>query len=462
MSRKTVLAVDLGAESGRVMAVHLENEALYIEELHRFGNPVTEINGTLTWDFLHLWREITAGIAKGRPLNPLSVGVDTWGVDFGLLDKNGDLIGNPINYRDRRTAGMIDVVIDKVGREAVFAQTGIQFIPINSLYQLMSLVESKSPQLEMAATFLTAPDLINYWLTGRKVCEFTNATTTQLLNPQTGSWATDLMAQLGIPTHIFPEIVTPGTLLGHFEGLPVIAPASHDTGSAVAGVPAANLHYAYISSGTWSLVGIEVDRPILSAAALAANVTNEGGVYGRYRLLKNVMGLWIVQQCRDSWAAEGDDLSYQVLVDLAEEAGPAAGWFDANDPSLLPPGDHPARVQALCRAAEQPVPQSKGQIIRCVLESLAREYARVLDQIEEVAGRPIEVVHIVGGGCQNRLLNQLTAAATGRPVIAGPVEATVLGNALVQFIALGEIEDLKRGRKIIGGSCDLVTFRPEE
>lgn len=460
MADKTVLAIDLGAESGRVMAVHFDGTALALEELHRFENPVTSVNNTLHWDFLHLWREITAGIDKGRPLNPLSLGVDTWGVDFGLLDQNGALIGNPVNYRDSRTNGMMEAVFEQVPREEVFARTGIQFMPINSLYQLMSLVVEQSPQLAIAETFLTAPDLLNYWLTGRKACEFSNATTTQLFNPTTGTWATGLMEKLGIPPQIFPEIVQPGTGLGEYRGIPVIAPACHDTGSAVAAVPAQTADYAYISSGTWSLVGLEVDHPVMTPAALEANVTNEGGVYGTYRLLKNVMGLWIVQQCRATWAAQGDDHSYADLTEMAIAAGPSPTQIDPNSPDLLPPGDHPARIQAQCRAAGRPVPQSKGQIIRCVLESLAREYGRVLEQLAAVSGKTIDIIHIVGGGTQNRLLNQLTAEAAGRPVITGPIEATVLGNALVQLIALGEIPDLQTGRDLIRNMGKIERYDP--
>ena len=291
MSQKTVLAVDLGAESGRVMAVRFDGQRLSLEELHRFANPLTTINGTIHWDFLHLWREIAAGITKGKALKPASLGVDTWGVDFGLLDKQGNLIGNPVNYRDPRTEGMMEKVFAKVPKAEVFAQTGSQFLSLNTLYQMMSLVESRSPQLEIADTFLTAPDLLNYWLTGAKVCEFSNATTTQMFNPTTGTWAFDMLDRLGIPKHIFPEIVPSGTQLGSYEEIPVIAPACHDTGSAVAAVPAITKNFAYISSGTWSLVGLENERAILSEAALAANATSEGGIYGTWRFLKNIIGI---------------------------------------------------------------------------------------------------------------------------------------------------------------------------
>lgn len=465
MKPKTVLAIDLGAESGRVMAAHFDGQRLSLEELHRFANPLTTVNGTVHWDFLHLWREITAGIRRGRAFDPASIGVDTWGVDFGLLDGQGNLIGNPVNYRDPRTDGMMDAVFATVPRDAVFAQTGIQFMPINTLYQMMSLVQARSPQLEIAATFLTAPDLINYWLTGAKVCEFSNATTTQMFNPRTGSWATEMLAALGVPTHIFPEVVPPGTRLGEYEGIPVIAPACHDTGSAVASVPAASADFAYISSGTWSLVGLEVDAPVISAASLAANVTNEGGVYGTFRLLKNVMGLWIVQQCRATWAAAGEPLSYAQLTDLAAAAEPApaepaASIVDVDDPRLLAPGDHPAIIRDLCRESGQPVPASKGALIRCVLASLARRYRDVLEQLLALSGKRADVLHIVGGGTQNRLLNQLAADATGIPVVTGPIEATVAGNALVQLIALGEVADLAEGRALVRDSFALQRYEP--
>ncbi|MCA9956941.1 MAG: hypothetical protein KC434_19560, partial [Anaerolineales bacterium] len=282
MDKKTVLAVDLGAESGRVMAVHFDGSRLHLEELHRFPNTTVIVNGTLHWNFLRLWDDIQTGIAKGKALNPASIGVDTWGVDFGLLDRQGNLIGNPVHYRDGRTAQMMESAFAKVPKADIFAQTGVQFMPINTLYQMLSLVASGSPQLQIAETFLTAPDLLNYWLTGAKVCEFSIATTTQLFDPSTDTWATGLMDQLGIPSHIFPEIVPPGTRLGSYDGIPVIAPACHDTGSAVAAVPTATQDFAYISSGTWSLVGLEVTQPILTPEALAANVTNEGGVYGTY------------------------------------------------------------------------------------------------------------------------------------------------------------------------------------
>jgi rhamnulokinase len=458
----TVLAIDLGAESGRVMAVHFDGQQLALKQLHRFPNTTVTVNGTLHWDFLRLWGDIQEGIEKGRSFSPASLGVDTWGVDFCLLDNQGNLIGNPVHYRDDRTVNMMAAAFAKVSREEVFAQTGIQFMPINTLYQLLSLVESQSPQLSIAATFLTAPDLLNYWLTGARVCEFSNATTTQLYNPKTGAWATELMDRLGIPSRIFPEIVAPGTRLGEYMGTTVIAPACHDTGSAVAAVPTTTDDFAYISSGTWSLVGLEIDEPILTPEALAANVTNEGGVYGTYRLLKNVMGLWILQQCRAQWAREGNSLHYDELVKMAATAPALQCLINPNDDRFLPPGNHPQHIRDYCRQTGQALPENIGAIVRCVVESLAMAYRQVMEQVAAVANRHIAVVHIVGGGSQNQLLNQMTANATGLPVMAGPIEATVIGNALVQLITLGEWSDIGQARQLVAGMSELKRYDPQD
>jgi rhamnulokinase len=335
-------------------------------------------------------------------------------------------------------------------------------MPINTLYQLMSLVDSDAPQLQIAATLLTIPDLLNYWLTGATVCEFTNATTTQLFNPTSGTWAHALIDRLGLPGQIFPEVVQPGTRLGVFGKLPVIAPACHDTGNAVAAIPAQSAGAAYISSGTWSLVGLEVPEPIMTPAALEANVTNEGGVEGTYRLLKNVMGLWIVQQCRATWASEGHSYSYAELVELAHAAPALQTFFDLNDPRFLPAGDHPALIAAWCAEHGLPAPESHAAIIRCVLESLALAYRRVLRTLDALAGRVSDTVHVVGGGARNALLCQMTADATGVPVLAGPVEATVIGNALVQLIALGELKDIREARALVARMDDLRRYEPRD
>lgn len=461
MAHKTVLAVDLGAESGRVMAVHFDGKRLELEELNRFPNPVTNVHGTLHWDVLHLWRNIQQGIERGKAHHPASIGIDTWAIDFGLLDAQGSLLANPVMYRDSRTDGMMDLVFERVPRREVFDQTGIQFMQINTLYQMMSLVKAKSPLLDIAATFLTIPDLLNYWMTGEKVCEFTNATTTQMLNPRTGTWATAMLDQLGIPTRILPEVVPPGTKLGDYEGIPVIAPATHDTGSAVVGVPATQANYAYISSGTWSLVGLEVPEAVMNDAAYEANVTNEGGVEDTYRLLKNVMGLWVLQQCRAAWARAGHDYSYTELVQLAQDSAPLQAIVDVDDGRFLAPGDHPQHVQDWCTAHNETVPQTPGAVVRAVLESLALKYRGVLESLQQISGQAVETIHIVGGGTQNKLLNQCTADATGIPVVTGPTEATVFGNAAVQFIALGELASVAEARQMIAGMSITETYQPQ-
>jgi len=461
MKHLTVLAIDLGAESGRVMAVHYDGRSLELEELHRFPNVTVDVRGTLHWDFLRLWRDMQHGIERGKRHRPASLGVDTWGVDFALLDRQGQLLGNPVCYRDGRTEGVMERAFGRVPQAEIFEQTGIQFLPFNTLYQMISLVEGGSPQLDAANTFLTAPDLLNYWLTGVKVCEFSNATTTQMFNPRTGDWAAELMDAFAIPRRIFPEVVQPGTRLGDYEGIPVIAPACHDTGSAVAGTPLTSARSAYISSGTWSLVGLEVTQPVINEAALAANATNEGGVYGTYRLLKNVMVLWIVQQCRAAWAAAGEKHSYAELVQMAADAPPLASPIDPDDARFLPSGDHPSRVQAWCREHGQPVPETKGAIVRSVLEGLAQRYSQVLTSLTGLTGQPADRLHIVGGGSRNRLLNQMTADASGLPVVAGPVEATVLGNALVQLISLGELADIRQARQLVSQMGGQETFLPE-
>jgi rhamnulokinase len=463
MSTRTVLAVDLGAESGRLEAAHYDGRSIQLEGLHRFANTPVIARARMYWDFLLLWRNMQEGIQKGKEFKPASIGVDTWGVDFALLDSQGELVGNPVHYRDTRTEGMMEKVFAKVPQTDIFAQTGIQFLPINTLYQMMSLVESGSQQLKVAKTFLTAPDLLNYWLTGAKVCEFSNATTTQMLSARSGAWATDLLDKLGIPSHIFPEIVSPGTRLGEYDGIPVIAPACHDTGSAVAAVPTETDSYAYISSGTWSLVGLEVDEPVITDAAFKANVTNEGGVNGTYRLLKNVMGLWILRQCRNTWRGQGASHSYGELVEMAENAPSLVSIVNPNLPSFLTPGDHPQRIRELCRENGQPIPGSKGAIVRTVLESLALAYRDVLETLLEVSGRQVDVIHIVGGGSQNELLNQMTADATGIPVVSGPVEATIIGNALVQLIALGELQDIRQARQLVREMVGVSNrYQPEE
>ncbi len=467
------LAFDLGAESGRAVLGSLDEGRLTLSTLHRFANGPVQVLGDLYWDVLGLFKEIKAGLAlyareSGNSLE--GIGLDTWGVDFGLLDADGRLLGNPHHYRDPRTEGMLVQAFERVPREEIFAQTGIQFMEINTLYQLLSMAQSGDPTLEQAQTLLMMPDLLNYWLTGRKVCEFSETTTSQCYDPRKRDWATDLIGRLGIPTHIFQEIIQPGTTIGPLQAdvrkevglgpVPVIAPACHDTGSAVAAVPARDESFAYISSGTWSLMGVEAKEPVITADSLRHNFTNEGGVCGTFRLLKNIMGLWLVQECRRTWASEGEELSYSDLTRLADEA-PAFGPFvDPDDHTFLRPGDMPARIREFCKRSGQPVPESKGQVVRCALESLALRYRWVLERLEEMLGRSLETIHIVGGGCQNGLLCQLTADATQRQVTAGPIEATAAGNILMQALSRGRVATLSDCREIVRRSFEVITYAP--
>ena len=460
--KKIVLSVDLGGESGRVMEVDYDGKDLSLNELYRFPNIPALVNGTLYWDILRLWNEIITGIDKGKLLNPSSLGVDTWGVDFVLLDEHDNLLDNPVHHRDNRTNGMMEKVFLKVPREEIFFQTGIQFMSINTLYQIMSLVEKQSSVLSVAKTFLAPPDLFNFWLTGTKVCEFTSATTTQMYNPLTKDWAWPLIRKLEIPDKIFPEVVHPGTTIGQYKKMDVIAVAAHDTGSAVAAVPAKSNDFAYISSGTWSLVGLEINEPLINEDALKANVTNEGGVYGTFRLLKNVIGLWILQQCRKTWETQGKNLSYTELMKMSAKEKPLRSLIIPNDPDFLYPGNHPRKIQDFCRKTSQPVPETPGAIARCILESLSLAYCDVIKNLVEISGRKVGVIHIVGGGSKNRLLNQFAANATGLPVIAGPAEATVIGNAMVQLITLGELDNLKDARQIIANMPELKHYEPKD
>jgi rhamnulokinase len=477
-STQEYLAFDLGAESGRAILGRFDGEQLTLRDLHRFSNTPARLPGGLHWDVLSLWGEIKHGIAAANQQAPgalCSIGLDAWGVDFGLLDRTGALIGNPHHYRDRRTDGMLDAAFQRVPRAEIFEQTGIQFMQINSLYQLLSLVVNHAPALQIAQTFLTIPDLFNYWLTGRKVCEFSNVTTTQCYNPRQRTWAFDLLRRLEIPTHIFPEIVQPGEVLGALtpgvlaetgmaQSVRVVAPACHDTGSAVAAVPAQDANCAWISSGTWSIVGAEVAEAIVNEQSLQYNFTNEGGVNGTFRLSKNVAGLWIVQECRRTWARTGEEHSYSALAAMAAQANPFQSIIDPDHPLYLKPSepgdDMPGRIRVRCQATGEPVPEGKAAIIRCVLESLALKYRWVLEKLESLLGRRLDPIHIVGGGAQNQLLCQFTADATGRQVMAGPVEATATGNLIVQAMALGQLSSLQEGRDLIRRSLAITTYEP--
>lgn len=442
-----------------------------MEEVRRFPNEPVILDSGLHWDVRRLFDEIKAGLsAAARQYGGLDgVGVDTWGVDFALLDRRGALVGNPYHYRDRRTEGVMEEVLQQVSREEVYAQTGIQLMPINTLYQLYAMVRQRDPELDVARTLLMMPDLFNFWLAGQVGCEFTEATTSQCYDPRARAWAWYLLARLRIPSGIFPAVTPPGVVLGPLRpevaeetgagAVPVIAPACHDTAAAVAAVPAEEPGFAYVSSGTWSLVGTEVPVPVLTAEALAANLTNEGGAAGSVLLHRNVMGLWLVQQCRRQWEQEGP-VSYDDLM-AAARAAPAFGpVIDPDDERFLRPTNVPAEIRRACVETGQAVPQDRGAVVRCILESLAAKYRWVIDRLEEVTGRPIRHIHVIGGGSRNALLCQLTADATGRPVQAGPAEAAAMGNVLVQAMALGHLASLQELRAIARASVDVVTYEP--
>jgi rhamnulokinase len=477
MSSKKIdlLAFDLGAESGRAMLGHFQDGLLKLEEVHRFPNGPVRIGSSLHWDILRLWSELQQGLKLASQRSGCilrGVGVDTWGVDFALLAADDTLIGNPYHYRDSRTDGMLAWAFQRLPRQEIYRTTGVQFMQLNSLYQLLALVKAGSPALDIARSFLTIPDLLNFWLTGRKVNEFTNATTTQCFDPLHGGWAMEMLEKLGLPTHLFGEIVPPGTVLGNLRSsiiedcycppLPVIAPATHDTGSAVAAVPARGTDHIYISSGTWSLMGVEIIHPLITPESLASNFTNEGGVNGTIRFLKNIMGLWLVQECRREWSHLGSTYSYDDLSALAAAAPPFTALIDPDDDRFLPPGDMVKRIQGYCRETGQPVPDSPPPVIRCILESLALEYRWVAERLEKLLQKPLPVVHIIGGGSQNRLLNQFTADALNREVIAGPVEATAIGNLLVQALGLGILPSLSEARQVVRDSFNVTHFLPAD
>jgi rhamnulokinase len=460
-----MVAVDIGAESGRVVAADFDGDRLSLKEVRRFPNAPVQFAGSLQWDADRLHDDVLAGLGAAGEFQ--SVGIDTWGVDFGLLDRSGNLLGNPGHYRDARTRGMIERASSLVPRQEIYRRTGIQFLEINTLYQLLAMVLAGDARLRDADRLLTMPALVGRWLTPQSVDEFTDATTTQCFDPVTGVWAIDLLEQLGIPTHIFGPVVQAGTVLGpireelDFGPAVVVAPGTHDTASAVAAVPfQPGKHAAYISSGTWSLVGLELPVPLINDATLNANLTNEGGVAGTFRLLKNVMGLWLVQECRRAWTAAGGDYSYEQLLALAEHARPFVAVIDPDDERLLRPGNMPAQLIELAAESHQTLAADPGAIVRCVLESLAMKYRWTIERLESVTGRKISSVHVVGGGTRNALLCQMTADAGDRPVLAGPVEATAIGNVMLQAIALGLVDSLEQGRQLVRQSTEVVAYEP--
>ncbi len=497
---KRYIAVDLGAESGRVMLGIVSADPpggeaspkagkIRLEEVHRFINGPVEQNGSLRWDFSRLMSEVKTGIGKAAKESGdiAGIGVDSWGVDFGLLDENGNLIENPYHYRDSRTNGMIEKACELMPKREIYEHTGIQFAQHNSIYQLLSMRLANSPVLAKAKRLIFIADLVSYFLAGKPYAEYTLAGTSQLMDMRTGKWSRAIFEKMNLPIEIMPEVINPGTIVGTLTKnvakeigcgeIPVLAVGSHDTASAVAAVPAdppvgevstpakpaadRKTKWAYLSSGTWSLMGVETPNAIVNDKTFAYPFTNEGGVEGTIRLLKNIMGLWLVQECKRQWQKEGEDLSYARLTELAEKAKPGQASIDVDDSQFYAPGQMPARINKYLAGTGQKPIDDKGQMVRTILENLARKYAETINQLEDVVAGGIDCLHVVGGGSQNKLLNQLTANATGKKVIAGPAEATAIGNILMQAGATGQIQDLAQGRDLVRRSLTLKEYQPK-
>ncbi len=470
----TLAAVDLGAQSGRVAVGRFDGERLGVTEVHRFPNTPVLTRSTLNWDILHLYQDVLDGLraAAHEAGHVDSIAIDSWAVDFALIDSKGRLVQNPVHYRDARRACAMDSVLGRVPARELYDRTGIQLMPINTVFELGAMASEADSALDAAATMLLIPDLLHYWLCGATTSEFTNATTTQCFDPRFGGWATDLLERLDVPTRLLPEVVQPGTPLAplsrvvaedtRLRDAEVIAVATHDTASAVAAVPFRQPGAVFISAGTWSLVGLEVKAPVITDASFAANLTNEGGVEGTFRLLRNVTGLWLIHECRRVWAQEGEAQSFDQLIALAKDAPALQSFIDPNDAAFADPGDMPARVRAFCAHTGQTEPVEHGAVVRCILESLALKHAQTIDVLASVSGVSPREIHVVGGGARNELLCRWTAAAAGLPVLAGPEEATLLGNMLVQAMALGEISSLAEGREVVSASVVPTAYEPEE
>jgi rhamnulokinase len=482
-STSDYLALDLGAESGRGLLGKFDGERLTLDELHRFPNGPVKMLDTLHWDVPRLFEEMKGAVRKAAAAGARldGIGIDTWGVDFGLVGRGDTLLGNSVHYRDARTDGMMDAAFEKIPRARLYEITGLQFLPFNTLYQLLALRRAKSPLLDVAETLLMMPDLFGWLFTGRRAGERTDASTTQLLDPRTGAWSDEICKALDLPRAILPELIEPGTVLGPLRpsvaeevglagaGVSVLAPGTHDTASAVAAVPAktsaapgAPPDWCYLSSGTWSLLGVEVPRPVITAETSKYNFTNEGGVVGTTRLLKNIMGLWLLQECRRTWSRAGREWSYDELVAEAKKAQPFATLVDPDDATFLSPGDMPVRIADFCRKTGQPEPRDVGGFVRCVMESLALKYRWAVDRLERFTGSPIKTIHVVGGGSRNALLCQFTADACGRPVHAGPIEATAAGNVLLQMMARGRIASLSDARAVVARSFPVTIYEPRD
>ena len=469
------IAVDLGAESGRVMLGSVSADKLVLQEVHRFSNSPINQGDSLRWDFKNLLSEIKTGISKAfkQATHPIAgIAVDSWGVDFGLLDADGKLIENPYNYRDSRTDGMMDKAFETMPKRAIYDATGLQFMQLNTIYQLLAMRQADSDTLAKTKTLLFTADLYAYHLCGQVFAEYTLASTSQLMDMTTGNWSTEIFDKLDLPIDIMPTIVQPGTVVGKLtaevaeelgcEQIPVIAIGSHDTASAVAAVPAGQGNWAYLSSGTGSLIGLETPKAIINDQTFDFQLTNEGGIDNTIRLLKNIMGLWLVQECKRQWQADGCELSYFQITEMAQKAKPFAAHIDPDHEGFLAPGDMPKRINDYLAQTNQNRIDDKGQMIRAILESLALKYREVIEKLEDISGKKLDCLNIVGGGIQNQLLCEFTANAIGKKVIAGPIEATASGNILTQAMATGQIDSLDQIRKIVANSFDLIEYKAQD
>ncbi|TAG10546.1 MAG: rhamnulokinase [Verrucomicrobia bacterium] len=472
---RVYIAVDLGAGSGRVIAARANQKQLALEEIHRFENPGTELPGGSFWNIVGLYRDILEGLRRCVDLHGsqiVSIGIDTWGCDFGLIASDGELMGMPHQYRDSRFEGMADAMHELISEDEIFQHTGIKTNFYNTSLHLLAAAKQNNQALHYAESLLFMPDLLAYWLTGVKRNERTIASTSQLLDPRTGEWAWPVIEALGLPKRLFGQVVPPGTVLGMIReqvaeaigisNIPVVATACHDTASAVAGIPMCGPNQLWLSSGTWSIMGIEAAKPITDRAALRYGFCNELGTDGSVRFLKNISGLWLIQECKREWEAAGTPLSYAQLATAASEVPPFFAFIDPDHESFASPGEMPQKIQAFCKSTGQVIPQTHGEILRVANDSLALKYRSVYDRICELTGFSFEQLNAGGGGIQNTLLSQATANALGIPVLAGPIEATSCGNIITQMLAMGHLDTLSDGRALIRESFEFQTFTPQD
>lgn len=470
---KRVLAFDFGASSGRAIIGCFDGDKITLEDVHRFSNDPVSVGGTVYWDVLRLFYEIKQGIVKAKIAGGFdSIGIDTWGVDFGLIDSEGKLMENPVHYRDTRTAGLVEESFKTMPKEKLYGITGIQFMELNTLFQLISLKKYRPWMLERADKMLFMPDLFAYMLTGKMCAEYSIATTSQLIDLETKSWSEEILDAFGIKKSLFAPLVKPGTVLGELskeiceecgvDPVPVISVCGHDTQSAITSVPCEDGNFAFLSSGTWSLFGTELDKPIVNETSMNINITNEGGFDDSTGFLKNIIGLWLIQESRRQWKREGEEYSYADLEKLALAAEPFKCFIDPDAPEFVPHGNIPERVREFCRRTGQYVPQTVGEVMRCIYESLAMKYRLTFEKLRECTKRDYPVIHVIGGGTKDGLLCQMTANSCDRTVKAGPIEATVMGNVAVQLMSDGSVDNIGQARKIIAESSELKIFEPKE